>query len=250
MTASTAASTASSRPCSSTEPSRWHGSAERAVASLCHRDTLIGVVRAWTLARHQHLSADVATPLAALGGLLLWLLRLALAPASTLAGFGAWVLAECPSPPAAGRAASEEGDQDGPVPGSSYRTARVSRLHPAHPRRLDQRRPGPPARPEHRSRPDRPAQSRRFLWAWRAVTARLGSSSERLDLGVLTSPVRLAEPQTWLTALSRPVSSPRRPRSDGRRHRRTRRARGFAVARRSRPARRSGRGRAGRVPGA
>jgi hypothetical protein len=58
-----------------------------------------GVVRAWTLARHHHLAADAATPLAILGGLLLWLLRLALAPASTLAGFRAWVLAECPVAP-------------------------------------------------------------------------------------------------------------------------------------------------------
>ena len=35
-----------------------------------------------------------------LGGLILWLLRLTLAPASTLAGFRAWVLAECPVAPA------------------------------------------------------------------------------------------------------------------------------------------------------
>jgi hypothetical protein len=69
------------------------------VAYALASDTLIGVVRAWTLARHQHLTADTATPLAALGGLLLWLLRLALAPASTLAGFRAWVLAECPVAP-------------------------------------------------------------------------------------------------------------------------------------------------------
>jgi hypothetical protein len=62
-------------------------------------DTLIGVVRAWALARHQHLTGDAPTPLAILGGLLLWLLRLALAPASTLAGFRAWVLAECPVAP-------------------------------------------------------------------------------------------------------------------------------------------------------
>ena len=40
-----------------------------------------------------------ATPLAILGGLLLWLLRLALAPASTLSGFRAWVLDECPVAP-------------------------------------------------------------------------------------------------------------------------------------------------------
>jgi hypothetical protein len=69
------------------------------VAYALASDTLIGVVRAWALARHQHLTADAQTPLAILGGLLLWLLRLALAPASTLAGFRAWVLAECPSVP-------------------------------------------------------------------------------------------------------------------------------------------------------
>ena len=73
------------------------------VAYALASDTLIGVVRAWTLARHQHLgatlAADTATPLAILGGLILWLLRLALAPASTLAGFRAWVLDECPVAP-------------------------------------------------------------------------------------------------------------------------------------------------------
>ena len=42
------------------------------VAYALASDTLIGVVRAWTLARHQHLTADAATPLAILGGLLLW----------------------------------------------------------------------------------------------------------------------------------------------------------------------------------
>ena len=62
------------------------------VAYALASDTLISVVRV----HHQHLTAEAATPLAILGGLLLWLLRLALAPASTLAGFRAWVLAECP----------------------------------------------------------------------------------------------------------------------------------------------------------
>ena len=74
------------------------------IAYALASDTLIGVVRAWTLARHQHtnttFAADQAGPLAILGGLILWLLRLALAPASTLAGFRAWVLAECPVAPA------------------------------------------------------------------------------------------------------------------------------------------------------
>ena len=73
------------------------------VAYALASDTLIGVVRAWALARHQHLetalAADAATPLAVLGGLILWLLRLTLAPASTLAGFRAWVLEECPVAP-------------------------------------------------------------------------------------------------------------------------------------------------------
>ena len=69
------------------------------VAYALASDTLIGVVRAQSLARHQHLTGEAATPLALLGGLLLWLLRLALAPASTLAGFRAWVLAECPVAP-------------------------------------------------------------------------------------------------------------------------------------------------------
>ena len=66
-------------------------------------DTLIGVVRAWVIARHQALHVRLAgeqpTPLAVLGGLVLWLLRLVLAPASTLAGFRRWVLEECPVAP-------------------------------------------------------------------------------------------------------------------------------------------------------
>jgi hypothetical protein len=71
------------------------------VAYALASDTLIGVVRAWALARHQHpdTAGDAATPLAIVGGLILWLLRLALAPASTLAGFRAWVLEECPVAP-------------------------------------------------------------------------------------------------------------------------------------------------------
>jgi hypothetical protein len=73
------------------------------VAYALASDTLIGVVRSWAIARHKHLSvtlaADEVTPLAVLGGLVLWLLRLSLAPASTLAGFRAWVLEECPVAP-------------------------------------------------------------------------------------------------------------------------------------------------------
>src|SRR5258707_576953 len=67
-------------------------------------DTAIGVVRAWTIARPKALNEALAdgdpTPLALLGGFLLWVLRLTVAPASTLAGFRAWVLEECPVAPA------------------------------------------------------------------------------------------------------------------------------------------------------
>ena len=66
-------------------------------------DTLIGVVRAWVLARARHqgeaLADDGLTPLAAVAGLALWLLRLSLAPGSTLTGFRSWVITDCPVAP-------------------------------------------------------------------------------------------------------------------------------------------------------
>jgi hypothetical protein len=63
-------------------------------------DTLIGVIRTGVIARQDPggLTREV-TLLAAAGGLALWLLRLTLAPRSTLAGFRAWVLEECPVAP-------------------------------------------------------------------------------------------------------------------------------------------------------
>ena len=76
----------------------WHNLAIWAMPPVAYAlasDTLISVVRV----RHQHHADEAATPMAILGCLLLWLLRLALAPASTLAGFRAWVLAECPVAP-------------------------------------------------------------------------------------------------------------------------------------------------------
>jgi hypothetical protein len=69
------------------------------IAYALASDTLIGVVRA----RYRHMNAmladETATPLAILGGLILWLLRLAVAPVSTLTGFRGWVLTECPVAP-------------------------------------------------------------------------------------------------------------------------------------------------------
>ena len=66
-------------------------------------DTLIGVVRAWALARMRpdghRLAGEDVTPLAVAGAVLLWLLRLAMAPASTVAGFRRWVVEECPVAP-------------------------------------------------------------------------------------------------------------------------------------------------------
>jgi len=103
------------------------------IAYALASDTLIGVVRAWTLARQHHLStalaADAATPLGVAGGLILWLLRLALAPASTVSGFRAWVLAECPVAP--GRRAprpAPAGPTPQPVPRKATKTARFLSL--------------------------------------------------------------------------------------------------------------------------
>jgi hypothetical protein len=94
------------------------------VAYALASDTLIGVVRAWAVARHRHLgttlAADAPTPLTILGGLALWLLRLAVAPASTLAGFRAWVLEECPVAP--GRRARRAPPSARSRPGRGRRT--------------------------------------------------------------------------------------------------------------------------------
>jgi hypothetical protein len=88
------------------------------VAYALASDTLITVIRT----RHQQLTADAATPLAILGGLFLWLLRLALAPVSTLAGFRAWVLEECPVAP--GRHAPRPRPVSAPHPRKATKTAR------------------------------------------------------------------------------------------------------------------------------
>jgi hypothetical protein len=101
------------------------------VAYALASDTLIGVVRAWTLARqkalNEALADDEATPLALVGGVALWWLRLALAPASTLAGFRAWVLEECPVAPGR-RARPGSRAPAGPVSPSP-----ASRANPASP---------------------------------------------------------------------------------------------------------------------
>lgn len=84
----------------------WRGLAIWAMPPVAYAlasDTLIGVVRATAISRHKHLRAvaaeDEPTPLSVLGGLALWLVRLSVAPASTMRGLRAWVLEECPVAP-------------------------------------------------------------------------------------------------------------------------------------------------------
>lgn len=73
-------------------------------------DTLIGVVRAYVIARQQRLREALAddgiTPLQIAGAVLLWLLRLVLAPPSTLKGFRAWVKSLPQAPPVRPQAAA------------------------------------------------------------------------------------------------------------------------------------------------
>jgi len=93
-------------------------------------DTLIGVLRAAVIARErrngQGLAGDEATPVAIIGGLLLWLLRLVLAPPSTITGFRRWALEECPVAP--GRKARRPAL---PAPGRQGREPQDGRRSPA-----------------------------------------------------------------------------------------------------------------------
>ena len=84
------------------------------IAYALASDTLIGVVRAHAIAQQREsgdaLADDDATPLAVLTGVLLWVLRFAVSPRSTLSGFRGWVLEECPVAP--GRRAAIEAPAD------------------------------------------------------------------------------------------------------------------------------------------
>jgi hypothetical protein len=79
----------------------WRGLAVWVMAPVLYAlasDTLVTVIRAHALARQKELRADLddddSSPLAVAGALLMWLLRLALAPPSTMKGFRAWVVKE------------------------------------------------------------------------------------------------------------------------------------------------------------
>ena len=150
------------------------------VAYALASDTLIGVVRAWVIARHKaldiRLADDQVTPLAVLAGLVLWLLRLVLAPVSTLAGFRRWVIEECPVAPARRCPAARSGDlvinaegypawpakrhEDGPVPRPGGRAPRRPGSRAGHRRVADLHRSCARDRAARRSGQNRAAQGR------------------------------------------------------------------------------------------
>jgi hypothetical protein len=85
--------------------SGWQASAVWVMAPVVYAlasDTLIGVLRAYAIARHKALNRTLAdedaTPLQVVGAVLLWMLRLSLDPLGTLTGFRRWVLSTPVSP--------------------------------------------------------------------------------------------------------------------------------------------------------
>src|SRR6266566_4359173 len=104
-------------------------------------DTLIGVVRAWALARMQAtgqaLTGEEVTPLAVAGTCLLWLLRLALAPVSTLAGLRRWVVEECPVAPGRRALAAQPAQPGQLAPHPPLPPGRLPRRRDGRPRKQD-----------------------------------------------------------------------------------------------------------------
>jgi hypothetical protein len=95
------------------------------VAYALASDTAIGVIRAYAIARQRQLREDLAddeaTPLAIAGGIVLWLLRLCLAPLSTCKGFRRWVIETCPVAP--GRRAVTQAARPGLTTGTPHRAS-------------------------------------------------------------------------------------------------------------------------------
>ena len=96
-------------------------------------DTLIAVVRAHAIARLRStgdvLAEDDATPLVIVGRVLLWLLRVVVAPASTLTGFRHWLITETPAAPrhpAARRPLPQRPGRESPPPGQLVRSPRAA----------------------------------------------------------------------------------------------------------------------------
>ena len=126
------------------------------VAYALASDTAIGVVRAWAIARQradgEPLAEDESTPLAIITGLLLWTLRLVLAPPSTLTGFRRRVLEECPTAP--GRRVAAPADVAVVPAALTPGTAAIPADQPAQ----SEPQPGPYRRP-----PRRESKTSRFL---------------------------------------------------------------------------------------
>jgi hypothetical protein len=123
-------------------------------------DTLIGVIRAYALAKQRELrdlADDEATPLAVIGGLALWLLRLSLAPRSTLGGFRTWVVETCPTAP--GRRALPATPDVAALPAASDTpgSAAITTTEPAKPAE-----PAPAPRTRRR-RPRGESKTARFI---------------------------------------------------------------------------------------
>jgi Protein of unknown function (DUF2637) len=104
----------------------WRGLAIWAMPPVAYAlasDTMIAVIRARAVARQRDLASRLAedepTPLALAGAGLLWVLRLMLAPRSTVAGFRSWVL-ESPAAPGK-RTPTRNGSATRPQPTAAAR---------------------------------------------------------------------------------------------------------------------------------
>lgn len=132
------------------------------VAYALASDTAIGVIRSHAIARQRELSealaGDETTPLAVLAGIALWLLRLAIAPPSTLKGFRGWVLDSCPVAP--GRRAMVTAPNVAALPAASETpgSAAISAIRPEPEAQAEV---GEPARQPQRRRGE--SKTARFL---------------------------------------------------------------------------------------
>jgi hypothetical protein len=146
----------------------WRGVAIWVMPSAVYAfasDTLIGVIRAHVLAS-QNRADDEKTALAVLGGLLLWALRLFLAPKSTLTGFRTWVIEAAPvapgrTAPAAAAAAAAPIVAALPAAPETPGSAAITSIAPDHPETPSPG--GRAAQPVRRRVPRGESKTARFL---------------------------------------------------------------------------------------